>query len=110
MKQYQSVTEGQWVEILPVQLTEEQKALMMSTKEEDNEAKKELAQLIKSQREKAVDQETLTNLNKVNDSVKPKLKDGDVYELISFDLSQKDGLWKGILNCRVNGEHKQVRL
>jgi type III secretory pathway component EscU len=108
MKNYQSTEEGTWIEILPVQLTEEQKTLRMSTKEEDREAKKALQETIKSQREGLVDEVKKGELISFYQSIKPELKEGDTYQLISIDLSEKDN-FVGILNCRINGEHKQIR-
>jgi len=109
MKKFQSTTEGTWIELLPVQLTEEQKTLMMSTKEEDREAKKSLIESIKTQREGSVDIEKEGELNSFYNSIKPELKAGDAYQLIAINLSEKQSKFFGILNCRVNGEHKQIR-
>jgi hypothetical protein len=109
MKNYQSTTEGIWIEILPVQLTKEQKTLMMSTKEEDREAKKSLIESIKTQREGSVDTEKEDKLKVFYNSVKPELNQEDVYQLISIDISEKEDKFIGILNCRINGEHKQIR-
>jgi hypothetical protein len=109
MKTYQSVEEGTWVELLPVQLTKEQRDLIRSNKEEDIEAKQELSALIKSQREGSVPTKKKNELKAFYNSVKPELKEDDTYQLISIDLSEKEEKFVGILNCRVNGEHKQVR-
>lgn len=109
MKTYQSIIEGTWIELLPVQLTEEQKALMISIKEEDKEAKKSLMENIKSQREGLVDIKKEGELNSFYNSVKPELKQKDVYQLISINVSERGDNFTGILNCRINGEHKQIR-
>jgi hypothetical protein len=109
MKNYQSTAEGTWIELLPVQLTEEQKTLIMSTKEEDTEAKKALQETIKSQREGSVPTKKKNELKAFYNTVKPELKEDDTYQLISIDLSEKEEKFVGILNCRINGEHKQVR-
>jgi hypothetical protein len=108
MKNYKSITEGTWVEILKVELTEEQKALMMSTNEEDKEAQLTLAKNIKAQREAAVSEEKAEELISFYNTIKPVLKETDVYQLISADLSEATP-FTGILNCRVNGEHIQIR-
>ena len=42
MKQFQSTTEGTWIELNPVELTEEQKTLLMSREESDRESQKTL--------------------------------------------------------------------
>jgi formylmethanofuran dehydrogenase subunit E len=110
MKNFQSTIEGNWIELLPVQLTEEQKALMMSTNKEDKEAKKALIESIKTQREGSVTTKKKNELNSFYNSIKPELKEEDVYQLISIDLAEKEeSNFVGILNCRVNGEHKQIR-
>tara|TARA_R110000822_G_scaffold18852_1_gene61834 strand:- start:1131 stop:1460 length:330 start_codon:yes stop_codon:yes gene_type:complete len=108
MKTYKSTIEGTWVEILKVELTEEQKALMVSTNKEDKEAKVALAQSIKAQREGVVPENKTAELVAFYNTIKPVLKETDVYQLISADLSEAD-TFTGILNCRVNREHIQVR-
>jgi hypothetical protein len=110
MKQFQSTTENNWVEIKPVQLTESQRTLLMSFNVEDKIAKNELIEQIKSQRELEVNQNKMQELNDFYNSVKPELKQTDIYQLISIDFSEKtQGIFNGILNCRINGEHKQIR-
>ena len=109
MRNFQSTTEGAWVELLPVQLTEEQKTLLMSTKEEDKEAKKVLMETIKEQREGEVLETKTNELNSFYESIKPEIGEDDVYQLISVDVSEIESNFNGILNCRVNGEHKQIR-
>jgi hypothetical protein len=110
MKNYQSTIEETWVELLPVELTETQLELIQSTKETDAEAKSELIAEIKELKEGAVSSELTEKLNTVYTSLKPELKEEDVYQLISADFSEKENKFTGIINCRVNGEHKQVRL
>jgi hypothetical protein len=110
MKNYQSTIEGTWIELLPVELTEAQLELIQSTKETDAEAKSELIAGIKESKEGAVSSELTEKLNTVYTSLKPELKEEDVYQLISADFSEKENKFTGIINCRVNGEHKQVRL
>lgn len=106
MKQYQSTTEGTWVEIKKVELTEEQKTLLMSKEDSDKEAKESLIETIKSQRTSEVDATKCSELISLYDSKKPELKESDIYELISADVLEN---FTGIINCRVNGEHKQIR-
>lgn len=109
MKNLQSTIEGAWIEIKPVTLTEKQKTLMMSQEDIDMDAKKVLIAEIKSQREvapKKVDKDLA--ISKYNE-VKPTLKETDTYELITMDIVINETLTSGILNCRVNGEHKQIR-
>jgi hypothetical protein len=110
MKTYQSTTEGIWVELRGVKLTKEQRDLMRSKNEDDAEAQSELSQWIKSQREVEVDEAKAESLTVFYNTIKPELKEDDTYHLISIDLSEKsEGVYTGILNCRVNGEHEQIR-
>jgi hypothetical protein len=48
-------------------------------------------------------------LNQLYDANKPALQEDDRYEYISMDVSEDSGSYWGILNCRVNNEHVQVR-
>src|SRR6056297_3444992 len=110
MKNYQSTTEGSWIELLNVELTEEQKALLISTDEADRDAQKELREQIKAEREGQVEESKATELTTFYENIKPELKEKDTYQLISADISEKqEGAFTGILNCRVNGVNKQIR-
>ena len=109
MKNLQSTIEGTWIEIKPVTLTKEQQTLMMSQEESDTEAKNALMAEIKSQREVSATKADKTLAVAKYAEVKPILKEGNTYELIAMDLVIDELKLSGILNCRVNGEHKQVR-
>ncbi len=110
MKNYQSIIENQWVELLPVNLTDEDKMLLLSKNEEDLTAQKALIQAIKSQSQISVSSEIVNTLNEVYSNVKPTLQSGDLYEFISLNLTEKvNNTFTGILNCRVNKEHLQIR-
>jgi hypothetical protein len=109
MKTYQSIVEGTWLELKPVQLTEEQHALLISTDESDREDQTALGNWIKSEREAVVGEEKATQLTAFYETKKPELKESDTYQLIALDLSEKEGQFTGILNCRVNGKHMQIR-
>jgi hypothetical protein len=106
MKNLQSTTEGTWIELNQVELTEEQIALLMST---DEEAKIELINEIKSLRETVAQEEDAALAQAKYEEVKPALKETDTYQLISFDTAINEETLSGILNYRVNGEHKQTR-
>jgi hypothetical protein len=57
----------------------------------------------------AVQAEELNVLNALYNSKKPIVLESDVYQYISMDVSEDSGSYWGILNCRVNNEHVQVR-
>jgi hypothetical protein len=56
-----------------------------------------------------VNQEKQNELIRLHNSVKPVLEDGSIYQLISMDVSEDSGLYWGILNCRVDNDHRQIR-
>lgn len=105
MKHLQSTTEGTWIEVKQVELTDEQKTLLRSRNENDLEAKKTLLAELKTLREVAAKAADVKLAKAKYDKVKPTLKETDVYQLISIDIYDESG----ILNCRVNGEHQQIR-
>jgi hypothetical protein len=109
MKQIQSTTEGTWIELIQVTLTEEQQTLLSSTNEADNAAKAALILQIKADREVALASEDVVIAEATYLANKPALTGGDTYQLIAIDMTLDNGVTRGILNCRVNGEHKQVR-
>ena len=109
MKTIQSVTETVWKEIVKVELTAEEKTLMLSTNEEDKVAKKELMDRVKSERELNLDVETSDIAQAIYEANKPTLKETDTYQLIAVDMQLEGEVGTGIINCRVNEEHKQIR-
>jgi len=106
MANYNSTKEGTWIELVRVELTDEQKTLLMSKDPNDKDAQEQLVSKIKSDSRKSVSSEKSSELTNLYNSVKPELNEDDVYELISIDVSETDN---GILNCRINGDHKQIR-
>ena len=107
MKNIQSTIEGTWIELLNVELTEEQTILLLSS---DEEPKLDLVNYIKSQREGVVEPNKLNTLISLYNTIKPILKDGDVYQLISINLSEiAEDVFTGILNFRISGDHRQIR-
>jgi hypothetical protein len=51
----------------------------------------------------------IADLEAFYENKKPELRDGDDYQLIAIDLREAGDTYSGILNCRVNGEHIQIR-
>lgn len=109
MKKLQSKTERAWIELKNIKLTEEQEVLLNSREESDAESIKTLNAEIKSLREVPAQEDDVLLANARYDLVKPKLKEEDVYEFISMDLIITKNKSLGILNCRVNNKHKQIR-
>jgi len=106
--EYQSLTEGSWVKLSKTQLNQKERELILSNKEEDKEAKKELITELNSKI-------PVEDINKINvlesfyNSIKPELKENDSYELIAINLREKENMFSGILNYRINDTHKQIR-
>jgi hypothetical protein len=109
MKNIQSTTEGTWVELVPVELTESEKTLLTSTNEQDEEAKAELIAEIKTRGEKALTKAESDKAKAIYLNLKPTLKKTDIYQLILVNMTLDGETGTGIINCRVNGEHKQIR-
>ena len=109
MKNFQSTIENEWVEAKSIVLTPEQEVLLNSESPADEEAKKELINTLNNASRVAPTTEDGLICQESYVSHKPALKAGDEYQLISVDLSIADGVANGIINCRVNNEHKQAR-
>lgn len=104
-----STIEGSWNERTSITLTDEQKKLLASTATTDADAKAELLKTLITTTP-VTDATVIGVANAVYNKNKPVLKDTDVYQLIAVDVSIVDNTAKsGIINCRVNGEHQQVR-
>lgn len=56
-----------------------------------------------------VDELQAEELNSLYSTIKPSLEESDTYSFIAMDVTQEGSSFWGILNCRVNGEHIQVR-
>ena len=109
MKAIQSTVETIWKEIVKIELTSEEKTLMLSMNEEDEVAKKALIDRIKSERELELDVETSAIAQSIYEVNKPTLKSTDTYQLIAVNMQLEGEVGKGIINYRVNGEHRQIR-
>lgn len=108
MKNLQSTIEGTWVELKHIQLTEEQKILMVSNKDSDKEAKIALIAKIKAESEVTPDELSLALVIANYNYLKPFILENETYDFISCNMVLTNKI-SGILNCRVNGEHKQIR-
>jgi len=106
MKNLKSNTEGVWIEFKPTALTEEQKAIMQSS---DTEAKLALSSELKEATEKTPDDITLALVIAKYNYIKAEVSVNDTYELIGCNISLNSTKLSGILNCRINGDHKQIR-
>lgn len=103
MKQIQSTNEGVFLEITRVPFTEEELLEHGFSKDEINSS--EFKNTGRIEKLEVGD----SAYSEFYNTIKPELREGDSYEFISLDLIDDDGYFSGILNCRINGEHIQVR-
>jgi len=83
---------------------------MVSQKEEDAQEKEVLFNRIKEEREQPTTSEKSDALTAFYTGIKPQIKETDLYELVACDLiEENENSYSGILNFRVNQEHKQLR-
>jgi len=108
MKNLQSIEEGKWVELVSVELTDAEKSLLAS--KEHSDEKLVLIQKIQNESKKAVSASVAKKANTKYNEIKPIVEDTDVYELIAADFIFDDtDFVAGIVNYRLNEEHKQIR-
>ena len=107
MKNYISQEEGVWFSLVNYTPTEEQSLILKTipATEEDAILKTETLESVKSASREEVSTQEKDELVALYNDHKPLLKEGDVYVFIDMNVSGKNG----ILNCKVNGEHKQIR-
>ena len=93
---------NEWKQAVAVNITEEERALLSGRNESDREERKALADHIASQSLVSADiadaevAQTIYDQHKIEGA-----------EFISVDVLLPNKI--GIINCRLNGEHKQIR-
>jgi hypothetical protein len=92
---------NEWKERVNPNTTVEEK-IIIENREDKSENRKSVIDAIRSRSFIEVSQEESTKAQNIYDA--NKIENA---ELISVDISLPDGY--GIINCRVNGEHKQIR-
>lgn len=107
MKQLKMTTEGTWRQANHVDLTTEQQAVMTSVG--NAEAKLALAQYINANRYSDADAADASLAQAKYAEIKPVLAETDTYQLIAMDVTIDGDSVTGILNCRVNEGHRQIR-
>lgn len=109
MKNIQSTTEGVWVEKIQIVLTENEKTILKSKDVQDAEAQQLLRLSILSQTSDPAQESDSVIAQAKYDEIKPIIEYGEEYQLIAMDCVLEGTDVTGILNYRINGEHKQVR-
>jgi hypothetical protein len=109
MKNLQSIEEGTWKEIVQVELTKAEEFLLESNEQMDIEAKEALNAKILKDKEKPASKADAKMANDFYATIKPELKEGDEYKFLVMNMFVDGDNKIGILNCRVNEDHKQIR-
>lgn len=97
-----SLVDNVWIERINPNITSEERTILEDKTMPPSEAKKALMENIRSRSSKPSDPSDATAAQAIYDQ--HKLSDA---VLIAADISFPGG--HGIINCRVNNEHKQVR-
>jgi hypothetical protein len=109
MKNLQSLEEGTWIELVQIELTKAEEFLLDSNEEMDIEAKEVLNAKIAADQQKPASKSDAKFAQDFYATIKPKLKEGDEYKFLAMSMFIDGDNKMGILNCRVNEEHKQIR-
>ena len=104
-----SKEEGVWFILNKIELTKEEMDLIKN-QDSNNEDKKELLERIKLNKKTPAIQEDSDLAQSIYLENKPELKEGDKYRLLSASITLRNSkLVGGLINCRINGNHKQIR-
>jgi hypothetical protein len=99
--------ETNWFEIKGVTPTTDQQTILQSGTDEQ---KLSVMKSINEQRKVIAQDSDAAIAEAAYEANKPALKETDVYQYIATDMTIDDnGKASGIINCRINGEHKQIR-
>ncbi len=109
MKNLQSIEEGTWTELVYIELTKAEEFLLDSNEEMDIEAKEALNARIAADRQKPASKSDAKLAKDFYATIKPELKEGDEYKFLAMSMFIDGDKKMGILNCRINGDHKQIR-
>jgi DNA-binding response OmpR family regulator len=93
---------NEWKQRVAVELTEEERELLETFSDDRHEERTALAERIHSESLIAADTEDAAAAQALYDQ--HKIEGAD---LIAADITLPEGT--GIINCRLNGEHKQIR-
>jgi len=106
MKNLQSKIEGTWIDVQNVELTKEEKLVLFSNEKENEEAKKALEEAIEIKRNVPASEEDSKFAQDIYEANKPKLEEGDTYELIIAIVIPMNK--KGTISYRLNSKYAQV--
>lgn len=108
MKKYKAINESSWVEIPEVVVTPEELGILKNGTKKKIEALKN--DIISRGTPIDIPVEELVGVLAIYDKYKPELKQGDVYELISFDMVVRREKVMGAYNYKLNNNIRNVIL
>jgi hypothetical protein len=108
MKHIETTDGITWKQINNISLTKEQIDIL---KDADSEAANVLRAELNTNRYTVLSAEDSEVFQAKYDELKPTIKETDQYQLIAVNMTvgDDDVVTNGIINCRVNGDHKQIR-
>jgi hypothetical protein len=108
MKHIETTDGITWKQINNNSLTKEQIDIL---KDAESEAASALRAELNANRYTVLSTEESEVAQAKYDELKPVIKETDQYQLIAVNMTMGDDgvATNGIINCRVNGEHKQIR-
>ena len=104
MKKYNLKKEGDWVELVEVSLTNEQRELLTSTDINKRKEQEELRELLIKQGELPVNEITHNELMSLYNTIKPVDS-----ELVMMNVVETNNGRHGVLLYKKNGEYNRVR-
>jgi hypothetical protein len=106
MKHIETTDGITWKQINNISLTKEQIDIL---KDAESEAASALRAELNANRYTVLSAEESTVAQAKYDELKPEVKETDQYQLIAVNMMLDGDATSGIINCRVNGDHKQIR-
>lgn len=95
--------DSKWYVVTPIELTDEQRQSF-----KDGNVTPDIKTIIDSQWQE-VTTEVSNKLTIKFNTIKPIVKIGDIFKVISCFMDVKDNIYNGILNYTLNGDYQQVR-
>jgi hypothetical protein len=106
MKHIESTDGITWKQINNISLTKEQIDIL---KDAESEAANVLRAELNTNRYTVLSSAESEVAQDKYDELKPVIKETDQYQLIAVNMMLDGDATSGIINCRVNGDHKQIR-
>jgi len=90
MKKYRAISDTEFLRVVDIEITQEEKLMLSTATKEEKRAFYDALDVKFA--DVTIEGSELAEVETVYNMFKPNLKEGDVYELISFDLALADGV------------------